>query len=113
MTAEADRQGFGIRALVRDASRSAQLPAGVEPVVGDLARPETLATAVDGVDAVVFTHGTYGGESVIERVPYGTSAAPATAPSRATDRAGPRNRPHLSGGRSQRRSSSWPSRARR
>jgi uncharacterized protein YbjT (DUF2867 family) len=33
----------------------------VEVVAGDLTRPDTLGTAVDGVDAIVFTHGSAGG----------------------------------------------------
>lgn len=42
--------GFECRALVRG---NAALPAGVTGVRGDLADPETLGAAVDGVDAVV------------------------------------------------------------
>jgi uncharacterized protein YbjT (DUF2867 family) len=57
--AEAIQQGYAVRPLVRDQTRAASvLPAGVDLVVGDLTRPETLGPAVDGVDAVVFTHGT-------------------------------------------------------
>jgi uncharacterized protein YbjT (DUF2867 family) len=44
-------RGTGVRALVRDPAR-ANLPDGVEVVQGDLARPETLPAALDGVDAV-------------------------------------------------------------
>jgi uncharacterized protein YbjT (DUF2867 family) len=56
--AEALKQGYVVRALVRDQTRAARvLPDSAELVVGDLTRPETLGTAVEGVDAVVFTHG--------------------------------------------------------
>jgi uncharacterized protein YbjT (DUF2867 family) len=37
-----------------------------------LTRPDSLAAAVGGIDAVVFAHGTYGGsESAAEAVDYG------------------------------------------
>ena len=56
--AEALQQDYAVRALVRDQTRAARiLPDGVEIVVSDLTRPETLGPAVDGVDAIVFTHG--------------------------------------------------------
>lgn len=45
------RAGAGGRALTRDASKAA-LPAGVDVVEGDLARPESLPGALDGVPAV-------------------------------------------------------------
>lgn len=56
--AEALKQGYAVRALARDRARAARaLPDGVEIVVGDLTRPDTLHAAVEGVDAIVFTHG--------------------------------------------------------
>ncbi|MCQ9164235.1 SDR family oxidoreductase [Arthrobacter sp. STN4] len=56
--AEAIRQGYTVRALVRDKARAAKiLPDGVELVVGDLTLPKTLAAVVQEVDAIVFTHG--------------------------------------------------------
>jgi uncharacterized protein YbjT (DUF2867 family) len=56
--AEAVQQGYAVRALVRDQTRAARiLPEGVDLVIGDLTRPETLGPAVDGIDAIVFTHG--------------------------------------------------------
>lgn len=56
--AEALKHGYTVRALVRDRERAARmLPDAAELVIGDLTRPETLDTAVEGVDAVVFTHG--------------------------------------------------------
>jgi NADH dehydrogenase len=50
-------QGAGPRALVRDAGQArARLPAdGVEIVVGDTTRPETLARAVAGVETIIHT----------------------------------------------------------
>jgi uncharacterized protein YbjT (DUF2867 family) len=56
--AEALQQGYAVRALVRDRARAVRiLPDGLDLVTGDMTRPETLGPAVDGVDAVVFTHG--------------------------------------------------------
>ncbi len=72
VVAEALRQGHTVRALVRDAARARGLPQQAQLVVGDLTRTETLSAAVDGVDAVVFTHGsTGGGKSAAEQVDYG------------------------------------------
>lgn len=69
---EAIRQGHAVRALVRDPARARGLPPEAQMAVGDLTRPETLATAVDGVDAVVFTHGSDGAGKVgSETVDYG------------------------------------------
>src|ERR671929_411842 len=51
-TALVDR-GDEVRALVRDPERAArQLPAGVEPVTGDVTQPATLPDAVDGCELV-------------------------------------------------------------
>jgi len=61
VVAEALRQGHAVRALVRNAARASGLPPQAQLVVGDLTRAETLATAVEGIDAVVFTHGSNGG----------------------------------------------------
>ena len=56
--AEALRQGYAVRTLVRDRARAVRiLPDGVDLVIGDLTRPDTLGPALDGVDAIVFTHG--------------------------------------------------------
>ncbi|MFE9583242.1 NAD(P)H-binding protein [Nocardia sp. NPDC006044] len=60
--------GVEIRALARTPAAAA-LPAGVEVVPGDLTAPETLAPALDGVDAVYLTWPNLPGEaakSVIE-----------------------------------------------
>jgi uncharacterized protein YbjT (DUF2867 family) len=48
--------GRPVRGLVRDGRQSA-LPAGVEPAVGDLNRPESLATALAGVRAIFLLPG--------------------------------------------------------
>jgi uncharacterized protein YbjT (DUF2867 family) len=45
-------QGHGVRALVRDSSRTAGLPAGNELAVGDLDDPESVSKAVQGVEAI-------------------------------------------------------------
>ncbi|WP_454622073.1 SDR family oxidoreductase [Bradyrhizobium cenepequi] len=63
--------GFAVRALVRDAHRAELFPSGVEVVVGDLTRAETLCRAVAGIDAIVFTQGTYGNPAAAEAVDYG------------------------------------------
>jgi uncharacterized protein YbjT (DUF2867 family) len=44
--------GHGVRALVRDPSRAASLPAGIELVTGDLDDPESVTKAVPGVEAI-------------------------------------------------------------
>jgi len=69
---EAIKQGHAVRALVRSASKGRQLARAAESVVSDLTRPETLSAAVDGVDAIVFTHGSDGGgKEASEAVDYG------------------------------------------
>lgn len=68
---EAVRQGHTARALVRDPGGARPLPPDAQVVKGDLTRPETLKAAVDGVDAVVFAHGSHGGADEAERVDYG------------------------------------------
>jgi len=72
VVAEAVRQGYETRALVRDSARAGRLDPGAQLVVGQLTRPETLADAVAGIDAVVFTHGgSYGDAAAAEAVDYG------------------------------------------
>lgn len=51
------RHDLPARALVRDVGRGRSILPGIELVLGDLERPETLPASVEGVDAVVFTHG--------------------------------------------------------
>jgi uncharacterized protein YbjT (DUF2867 family) len=72
VVAEAIRQGYLTRPLVRDRDKARQLPADAQVAVGDVTRPDTLIAAVDGVDAVVFTHGSDGAGKVgAENVDYG------------------------------------------
>ena len=72
VVAEALADGFAVRALVRDVRRASSLPAGADVVVGELTDAATLVDAVDGADAVVFTHGSNGGgPSIAESVDYG------------------------------------------
>jgi uncharacterized protein YbjT (DUF2867 family) len=68
---EAIRQGHVVRALVRTAGKGHRFPRGANVIVGDVTLPATLAAAVDGVDAVVFTHGSNGGKVETENVDYG------------------------------------------
>jgi hypothetical protein len=60
VVAEAIRRGHRTGALVRNSRRAESLPASAQIVVGDLTRADTLAEAVDGANAVVFTHGSNG-----------------------------------------------------
>lgn len=69
---EALREGHAVRALVRSAEKARQLPREAQAVIGDLTRPDTLPDAVDGIDAVVFTHGSDGARKAgAETVDYG------------------------------------------
>ncbi|MFE6822252.1 SDR family oxidoreductase [Streptomyces sp. NPDC057690] len=72
VVAESLAQGHTTRALVRDAARAGrQLPSDAELVVADVTQPDTLAKAVDGVDAIVLTLGSDGsGHSSPENVDY-------------------------------------------
>ncbi|WP_163163360.1 SDR family oxidoreductase [Arthrobacter sp. Alg241-R88] len=67
---EALRQGHTAQALVRNERWARILDDRAQVIVGDLTRPETLTAAVDGVDAVVFTHGAPYGSSDLEAVDY-------------------------------------------
>lgn len=68
----ATHKGLDVRALVRDEDRARRLlPAGVELVVGDATNPADLERAVEGVDAIVLTHGAHGPRAALERVDYG------------------------------------------
>jgi uncharacterized protein YbjT (DUF2867 family) len=72
VVAEALQRGLRVRALVRDLGRARALPAQAERVVGELTQPAALAAALEGVDAVVFTHGSHGsGQAGVEAVDYG------------------------------------------
>jgi uncharacterized protein YbjT (DUF2867 family) len=69
---EALRQGHAVRALARTPEKARQFPREAHVVLGDVTRPETLSSAVDGVDAVVFALGSDGGGKVgAETVDYG------------------------------------------
>ena len=63
---EAIGQGHEVRALVRGPGKLKPRP-GLKIVVADLIQPPTLAVAVEGLDAVVFTHGTYGSPPAMRR----------------------------------------------
>ena len=72
VVARALERGHRVRALVRRADQAHSLPGQVETVIADLTAPETLAAAVEGVDAVVFTHGTHPVDATLpESVDYG------------------------------------------
>jgi uncharacterized protein YbjT (DUF2867 family) len=69
---EAIRQGHTVHAPVRTPVKARQLPTQAQVFIGDITRPETLPGAVDGVDAVVFTHGSDdAGKVGTENVDYG------------------------------------------
>lgn len=68
---EALREGHTVRALVRNIARAGHLPKAAKLILGDITRPETLADALSGVDAVIFTHGSNAGKVETEAVDYG------------------------------------------
>lgn len=69
---EAISRGHTVRALVRSPAKARRLPSAAQVVVADVTAPKTLAAAVEGVDAIVFTHGSDGaGAAGAERVDYG------------------------------------------
>ncbi|MFE4468135.1 SDR family oxidoreductase [Leifsonia sp. NPDC056824] len=71
VVAEALRRGHRVRALVRDAAKAERvLPSSTELVVGDLTRPGTLGAAVEGADAIVFTHGSGTREADVRDIDY-------------------------------------------
>lgn len=68
---EALREGYDVRALVRSREKAARLlPDQADVIVGDVTDPQTLAPAVDGVDAVILTLGSSPQESA-EEIDYG------------------------------------------
>ena len=67
VVAEAVRQGYETRALVREAARASQLDPGARILVGQLTKPETLVDAVADIDAVVFTQGASTATSLQQR----------------------------------------------
>lgn len=60
--------GHRVRVLTR---RPEAVTSGADAVVGDLTDPSTVDAAVDGIDAVVFTHGAPYGSSLLQDVDYG------------------------------------------
>lgn len=70
--AQSFRKGYETRALVRDPAQKKLFPLGVQVVVGDLTRAETLHEAVDGATGIIFTHGIGGNDPKgSEQVNYG------------------------------------------
>jgi uncharacterized protein YbjT (DUF2867 family) len=67
---EAIRQGHTVRALVRNPGKL-RARSGVDVVVGNLTRPQSVIPAVEGIDAIVFTRGSYGSVREAEVVDYG------------------------------------------
>ncbi|KGH46803.1 hypothetical protein IN07_10180 [Modestobacter caceresii] len=63
--------GLDVRALVRDPARAERVLPGADLVWGDLEETTGLATAVRGVDAIVFTHGGNGSPDQARRIDYG------------------------------------------
>jgi uncharacterized protein YbjT (DUF2867 family) len=60
-------RGSGIRVLARDPVRAAsRLGDGIEIVAGDMTRPETLAAAVRGAEAIIVTAGVRSGHFATE-----------------------------------------------
>jgi uncharacterized protein YbjT (DUF2867 family) len=70
--AEALRQGYHVRAMVRDGNRAQRsLPGQVELVLGDVTSPQSLNEAVESVHAVVLTvNADGGGKAASEAVYY-------------------------------------------
>ena len=61
VVAESLAAGHRTRALVRDLAKAHRLlPNEADIAIGDVTRPDTLAAAVDGVDAIVLTLGSDG-----------------------------------------------------
>jgi uncharacterized protein YbjT (DUF2867 family) len=69
---EAIKQGYRVRALVRDVAKSHVLPADAKIAVGDVTLPESLVAAVKDINAVIFTLGSDGqGRAGAEGIDYG------------------------------------------
>jgi uncharacterized protein YbjT (DUF2867 family) len=68
---EALNKGHTVRALLRNPSKAKQLPTDVEIVAGDITIPETISSAVEGVDAIILTVNADGqGKAASEAVYY-------------------------------------------
>lgn len=66
---EALRSGFSTTALIRDANQASLFPEGTRIVVGDPTDDGALADALNEVNGIVFTQGTYRNDDV-EQVNY-------------------------------------------
>jgi uncharacterized protein YbjT (DUF2867 family) len=71
VVAAAQRLDVPVRGLVRDVSRAERMLPGAELVRGDLEQPGSLADALAGIDAIVFTHGGNGSPDQARRIDYG------------------------------------------
>jgi uncharacterized protein YbjT (DUF2867 family) len=67
----AQRHDLHVTALVRDPQRAERLLPGVELAQGDLENPASVRRAVQGADAVLFTHGGPGSPETARRIDYG------------------------------------------
>jgi uncharacterized protein YbjT (DUF2867 family) len=63
--------GFRVRALVRDPEQRKLFPSAVQVVIGDPSVDQPSQDALEGIDCIVFTHGTYGRPDLAEFVDYG------------------------------------------
>lgn len=73
VVAQAVAEDLAVRAFTRNAAKARHLlPPQVQIIEGDFARQSSLNEAVDGVDAIIFTHGSTGAGKVGARsVDYG------------------------------------------
>ena len=62
---------YQVRALIRSMNSIPDARPKVECIPGDVTEEVTLKSAVQGIDAVAFTHGTYGDMKAAETVDYG------------------------------------------
>ncbi len=68
--------GYPVRALTRDVDRARRvLGSDVELASGDLADPQSLTGALEGIDSIVMTHGAPYGSNDYEAVDYGAVPA--------------------------------------
>lgn len=68
-------QGHSVRAFVRDPSRAAGLPAGIELAVGDLDNPGSVSKAVQGVDGIFLMQAGAGTEQTKTMIDAARAAA--------------------------------------
>jgi uncharacterized protein YbjT (DUF2867 family) len=68
------KEGYAVRALVRDRNRGAELSRwGIEILIGDLRDPASLMRAVQGIDIVYHTAALYRPENVFRRQMWETN----------------------------------------